>query len=116
MAANKETDEPFDSDERDERLAKVLDELSGRAAAGEIVDIGEEAARYPDLSDELRDLWGAVMLADAVGTHPETVSSDASDKSMPVVTFDLPYQFGDYELLEEVGRGGMGLQQNQGAY
>ncbi len=109
MAEKTETEDPFDSDERDERLAKVLDELSGRAAAGELIDIDEEAARYPELSAELRDLWGAVMLADAVGTQPETVSSDAADKSMPVVTFDLPYQFGDYELLEEVGRGGMGI-------
>ncbi|MCA9214558.1 MAG: serine/threonine protein kinase [Planctomycetales bacterium] len=97
------------SNERDERLALVLDELAGRAAKGEFVDIDAEAARHPDLSVELRDLWGAVMLADAVGSQPETIASDASDKSKPVVTFELPYQFGDYELLEELGRGGMGI-------
>ena len=109
MAADPGTDETFDSDERDERLARVLDELAGRAAGGELVDIDQEAARYPDLRVELRDLWGAVMLADVVGTHPETLASDSADRSMPAVSFELPYQFGDYELLEEVGRGGMGI-------
>lgn len=100
----------------EERLALLLTELSDRAARGELVDLEQVARQHPDLADELRDLWGAVMLADAVGSHVNSVSRTtssahlASSATPPAdAGLNLPAQLGDYELLEEIGRGGMGI-------
>jgi serine/threonine-protein kinase len=98
------------SSDHEALLAELLGRLADRAQQGEIVDIDEVARQHPQLADELRELWGAVMLADAVGTQVATSPSaefEAVDE--PSYTMELPCQLGDYELLEELGRGGMGV-------
>jgi serine/threonine-protein kinase len=104
-----------DAKDHDEELARLLDELTARAQRGEAVDIEKESSHRPELAGELRRLWGAVMLADALGsrlsqanaaepTRPADAADHPSWTSLP-----LPYRLGDYELLEEIGRGGMGV-------
>lgn len=89
-------------------LATLLSELSDKAARGEEVDILEVAASHPDLAAELKELWGAVMIA-------KTVGSDVIESGYPepvhdiTAAIELPCRIGDYELLEELGRGGMGV-------
>ena len=53
-------------------LAELLGQMADRAQQGEIIDIDEVVRTHPDLADELRELWGAVMMADAavVQFHP----------------------------------------------
>ena len=101
------------AEQRDEQLAALLAELTEKAAQGERVDIHQHANQHPELADELIELWGAVMLADAIGSDasrqalktspPQPRSSDAR------AALELPCQWGDYELLAEIGRGGMGI-------
>jgi len=102
-------DPPNDTDET---LAQILAELSDRVANGEDVDIETEAKEYGSLGEELKELWGAVMLADALGHDlSKNTFSNTSSKTnpAPVISLELPFEFGDYILLEEVGRGGMGV-------
>ncbi len=102
--------QPPTSLEHDERLALLLADLTDQVHAGQPVDLPQVCAEHPELADELRELWGAVMLADAAGSHapPVTMSSGASREASSI-SFELPCRFGDYELLEELGRGGMGI-------
>ncbi len=50
--------------ERDQQLAQLLSELSEERRRGRPADFDAIAARHPDLADELRELWGAVVLVD----------------------------------------------------
>lgn len=99
----------------EQRLAALLADLADAVQRGERVDFEGVCRQHPDLADELRRLWGAVMVADAAGSHVRSTSGaheasagpgegDVSDAS-----FQLPSAFAGYELLEEIGRGGMGI-------
>jgi serine/threonine-protein kinase len=92
----------------DERLAVLLADLTDRAQSGEPVDIEEVCREHPQLSSELRQLWGAVMVVEAVGSHSVDKTID-HDSYEPSIQLDLPCRMGDYEFQAEIGRGGMGV-------
>ena len=98
---------------RDERLAELLEQIAEQVARGEQPDLAAAVAAHPDLADELRELWGAVMVAQAVADHttdhtPPT-GRDNFAGAEPRHTLTLPCPFGDYRLTAELGRGGMGV-------
>jgi eukaryotic-like serine/threonine-protein kinase len=104
----------IDADQHDEQLAALLEELTQREAGGEVVDIHAVARERPEFGDELVELWGAVMLANAVGSDASrqveaTGQFDSERKSAASASLPLPCRWGDYELLAEIGRGGMGI-------
>ena len=91
----------------DEQLAELLAQLTDQEQAGRAVDIEMVCASHPALAAELRELWGAILVADAVGGSHRSVAEEAD--SAPTSTQELPLRCGDYELLTEIGRGGMGV-------
>ena len=100
--------------EVDELLARILSEVSDRLIRGESVSLEQTVAAHPSLAEPIRELWGAVMLADAVSSqvhHQQSsgVALNPDQNSEAIAALPLPCQFGDFELLEEVGRGGMGV-------
>ena len=96
--------------DRDQRLAELLVDLTDRAHQGEAVDIDAVGREHPDLAMELRELWGAVMVADAAGSHSqEDVLETQPQEDSLRATLELPCRFADYELIREIGRGGMGI-------
>jgi serine/threonine-protein kinase len=93
------------SEDRDSRLAALLDELAEAARAGKQPRLEEVAAKHPDLAEELRGLWGTVMVAGAMASATSDFAEDAPGPAHVPTPADLP----DYELQEELGRGGMGI-------
>src|SRR5205085_12397787 len=98
--------------DRDERLAALLNNLGECRRRGEAVDVEAAARGHPDLAEELRDLWAAARFADLFARRPNfigdsTIDAPARPASTPPA--GLPRAFGDYDLLEELGRGGMGV-------
>ena len=96
------------------RLLALVDQMLAAARAGQEVDVEQIAAAHPDLANELQELWPIASLAEAFGSE---ASQDDDDRSLVAPTnrlastqsLPLPNGFADYELLEELGRGGMGV-------
>jgi hypothetical protein len=53
----------------DQGLALLLADMTDAVLRGEAVDLERVCGEHPEWSDELRRLWGAVMVADAAGSH-----------------------------------------------
>jgi serine/threonine-protein kinase len=95
------------------RLAALVDQLLAEARTGADVDIERIAAQHPDLAADLREIWPVAALAEEFGSQSDVrqESPNAADNAPQLFNrLDLLAQgIGDYELLEELGRGGMGV-------
>jgi len=101
---------------REQQLAELMTELVERLRRGEQPDIEAVARQHPDLIADLRELWAAAQIANELGraSQAETAawslpsvapSSSLAGGPQP----EAARRVGDYELLEEIGRGGMGV-------
>ncbi len=91
---------------RDEQLADIIAQLTDQQRRGLSPDIEAEALAHPELADELRTLWATAQFAAAFASSP---TLPAPPQSPSTNNHELPPSFGDYEILEELGRGGMGV-------
>src|SRR5436305_377297 len=95
--------------DQDALLAQLLTEMTEEQRLGQAPDLDRLARLHPDVAGELRQLWAVVQLA-GTGTSTSAVSAEATPKPESAVpAAALPRRFSDYELLEELGRGGMGV-------
>jgi serine/threonine protein kinase/Tfp pilus assembly protein PilF len=86
-------------------LALLVERLSARLEAGEPVDLEELAREHPEHATELRELLPAMALMVNLSRSGERrgVSPTCDDTGAPLG------ELGDFRLLREVGRGGMGV-------
>jgi len=101
--------------DRDERLAELVGRMFDELRQGKTPDVHEHARAAPDLAEELRSLWAAILVADCAASVPaddlELTTPNALEFAARTggAAIDLPRRFGDFELLSELGRGGMGI-------
>jgi eukaryotic-like serine/threonine-protein kinase len=104
---------PESSSVREERVNEAVAEYLEAAEAGRAPDRDDFLARHPDLADELRAFLddrdrfaqAAGQLGSATPHDPGSLSEVPSAALAP----EPPRSFGDYELVEEMARGGMGV-------
>lgn len=100
--------------DNDERLCELLDRLAVEARSGRQADLEAVVRLHPDLEQELRELWATMLLAEDFASFSGDLSELTGGKtadsggSNPDST-TMPGRVGDYELFEELGRGGMGV-------
>jgi eukaryotic-like serine/threonine-protein kinase len=84
-------------------VSQVADEFLERLGRGERPDVEEYAGRHPTLATVLRQVLPALQVwrSPAEGPTPAGGLSDPAAR--------LTGLLGDYQMLREVGRGGMGV-------
>ncbi len=97
---------------------ELAEEFARRWRSGERPSVSEYAQKYPELADQIRDVFPALVVME----HFKPASADltgaqarsASDGIVPSLALraceELPSRrLGEYRILREVGRGGMGI-------
>src|SRR5688572_14304285 len=88
-------------------LERLAEEFVARYRAGERPSLTEFAERHPELAGQIRELFPTLVemeqlrpgLADATGDFVP----QPGDEDLP------PYRIGEFRILREAGRGGMGV-------
>src|SRR5262245_50632129 len=97
---------PSPSDDRSP-VELLADEFLTRCKRGEKPTIREYCDRHPDLADEIRDVFEAVLMVEDLKPGSSDVSGSVGE-SVKVDGKRLA-QVGDYRIRCEIGRGGMGV-------
>src|SRR5687768_4025737 len=99
-----------DTLDRERQLDEVIASYMEVKEAGSAPDRQDWLARYPELATELQAFFTDEDRFDSLVT-PLRVASPPQDTPAPagVVPGEGPRAFGDYELLDEIARGGMGV-------
>ncbi len=81
-------------------VESLAEEFIARYRAGENPSVTEYVERYPEHAEEIADLFpAATMLEDLKGPP----------RGMPIQDGTVPRQLGDFRIVREIGRGGMGI-------
>jgi serine/threonine-protein kinase len=110
-----------DQEQHNDPAFEVLNQYLDRLHRGEYPDRARLLAEHPELAPALRCLDALESLAplpaggrdtpptDLTATLPDTGSGQQGSSRQTSSSARPPRDFGDYELLEEIGRGGMGV-------
>ncbi len=85
-------------------LTRLADEFAARFRAGERPSIREYIDRYPELADDIRELLPAMVEIEQVKEGHQEAAEQGATRTAPVLQ-----QLGDFRILREVGKGGMGI-------
>jgi serine/threonine protein kinase len=88
-------------------LGDLIDQIGHRLQAGESVDVEAVAREHPRYAEQLRRLLPALQVL-AEFSHSAD-SDSASGVVPPPPEEEIPAALGDFRIIREVGRGGMGV-------
>lgn len=107
------TTRPDESGDSHSRLDQVLADYLHSVEAGTPIDADELMRQNPDLADELQSFFANRAAMERLAAPLQQGSE--LDPTIGMINFEAKGElprvryFGDYELIEELGRGGMGV-------
>jgi eukaryotic-like serine/threonine-protein kinase len=88
-------------------VERLAEDFLDRKRRGEQPSVSEYVDRHPDLAEEIRDLFPALLMMEELGDGSGgTTGSLAADGAAAGTRLS---RLGDYRILREIGRGGMGV-------
>jgi eukaryotic-like serine/threonine-protein kinase len=97
-----QADQSTEGDDGRDEVETLADEFMTRRRRGETPSLEEFAARCPERADEIRELFPAIAAMERFKPGPP------SSRPRPVGGTTRE-RLGDYRLIREIGRGGMGV-------
>jgi hypothetical protein len=88
-------------------LNELAPEFAERYRRGERPSLHEYTERHPELAAEIRELFPMLAMIERAGSKAEPPRGSVADR--PSRASPPPERVGDYRILREIGRGGMGV-------
>jgi tetratricopeptide (TPR) repeat protein len=88
-------------------LAELVEQVSQRIEAGELVDLEAYCRDFPEQADQLRQLVPALQVLNDLSGHPPAIPR--TDGPADSAALAAAGTLGDFRIVREVGRGGMGV-------
>ncbi|MBL8814300.1 MAG: protein kinase [Planctomycetaceae bacterium] len=85
----------------------LAEDFVARYRLGERPALTEYVLRHPELEKEIRSLFPALVMLEQARSQGD--DSDVRSRLVPLETSAAPEQLGEFRILREVGRGGMGI-------
>jgi serine/threonine protein kinase len=89
-------------------VLELAEEFLERYRKGQRPPLLEYVEKYPDLADEIREVFPAMAMMEKIALADESLAGDPTGAAQPVKAPALEL-LGDYRILREIGRGGMGV-------
>jgi WD40 repeat protein/serine/threonine protein kinase len=86
----------------------LAEEFLARRRRGERATLEEYVARYPQLADEIREFFPVLGLVEDIKPGSDDATGSYSVAGLPVADLETRV-LGDFRLIREIGRGGMGI-------
>lgn len=87
-------------------LEAVIEDFLEKHRKGERPDMEQFISRYPALEEDIRDTLPALLMLEKVDLREDSLTNNLPDNAEESLS-DI--QIGDYRIVRELGRGGMGV-------
>src|SRR5262245_32800308 len=94
---------------RRETVEQLAEDFVARYRRGERPPLSEYTERYPEHAEQIRDLFPALVVMEQIAPDSQGEALLGSGRSPRQRPGEHPERIGDYRILREIGRGGMGI-------
>src|SRR5215831_20125681 len=89
-------------------VLELAEEFLARYRAGERPSLREYIERHPELASEIREVFPAMAMMENIALDDASLEGEAHGRQSVGLAAPMQ-QMGDFRIIREVGKGGMGI-------